>query len=330
MPSGGLPGGIPMAKTIKPSDSSTSIVIKPTGAPIQCGKVKITAHNDVVYVTPTTNGQKGELKLDIQVPETSGKKPLVIYMTGGGFVMAQKSANLDQRTYVAERGYVVASIQYRTVTSSHATYADGVADVKSAVRYLRAHAAEYGIDASKVAVWGQSAGGYLAAMTGATNGVKQFDVGDNLDQSSDVQGVVDQFGPSNLSQLAADYDAAAQDSNYVPGNSAAQWVYGPGTNKSIKDYTPEVAAANPITYISSKSAPFVLLHGSEDHLVSPSQTLIVHNALRGKGVDSTRYVLSGADHGDLSFTGNTTAVKPWSTQETMNHIVDFLHQHLGG
>ena len=52
--------------------------------------------------------------------------------------------------------------------------------------------------------------------------------------------------------------------------------------------------------------------------------------LRAKGIDSTRYVLSGADHGDLSFMGNMTAVKPWSTQETMNHIVDFLHQHLGG
>ena len=233
MPGGALPGGVPMAKTIKPGDTSTSIVINPTGAPIQCGKTKITAHDDVVYATPTTNGQKGELKLDIQVPETSGNKPLVIYITGGGFVMAQKSANLDQRTYVAEQGYVVASIQYRTVTSSHATYSDGVADVKSAVRYLRAHAAEYGLDAGQVAVWGQSAGGYLAAMTGATNGDKQFDVGDNLDQSSDVQGVVDQFGPSNLSQLEADFDAAAQDPNYVPGNPFAQWVYGPGTNKSI-------------------------------------------------------------------------------------------------
>jgi hypothetical protein len=92
-------------------------------------------------------------------------------------------------------------------------------------------------------VWGQSAGGYLAAMTGASNGDKQFDVGDNLDQSSDVQGLVDQFGPSDLSQLAADYDQAAQDANHVAGNSAAQWVYGQGTTKSIKDDSPHVQAA---------------------------------------------------------------------------------------
>jgi len=289
---------------------------------------QVATHADVLYSTPASGGQQVDLKLDLQVPQTSGKKPLVIYITGGGFMMADKSANLNQRTYVAEQGYVVASIQYRTVGNGHATYRDGVADVKSAVRYLRAHADEYGIDVSKVAVWGQSAGGYLAAMTGASNGDKQFDVGDNLDQSSDVQGVVDQFGPSDLSQLAADYDAAAQDANYTPGNSAAQWVYGPGTTKSIKDDTPEVKAASPLTYISSRTAPFLLLHGSEDNLVSPSQTLIVHNALKAKGIDSTRYVLSGAGHGDLSFTGDTSAAKPWSTRETMGHIVDFLNQKL--
>jgi acetyl esterase/lipase len=323
----GAPAGIPMAKTIKATDTSTSTVINPTGPQIQCGKTQLTSFNDIVYATPSTNGKTTELKLDLQTPGTSGTKPLVIYITGGGFQIAAKTANLNQRTYVAEQGYVVASIEYRTVADG-ATYADAVADVKSAVRYLRAHAAQYGIDKADVAVWGQSAGGYLAAMTGTTNGVKKFDVGANLDQSSDVQGVVDEFGPSNLSELAADYDTAARQANYVAGNSAAQWVYGPGTKKSIAQYTSQIAAANPITYISSKTAPFVLLHGSADHLVSPSQTLIVHTALRAKGIDSTRYVLTGADHGDLSFTGNATAAKPWSTVETMSHIVDFLSKHL--
>jgi len=51
-------------------------------------------------------------------------------------------------------------------------------------------------------------------------------------------------------------------------------------------------------------------------------------ALRAKGIESTRYVLTGAGHGDLSFTGDTSAALPWSTQETMGHIVDFLGQHL--
>ncbi len=69
------------------------------------------------------------LKLDLQVPKTSGVKPLIVYITGGGFVLVDKSANLNQRTYVAERGCVVASIEYRTV-SNGATYRDAVSDVK--------------------------------------------------------------------------------------------------------------------------------------------------------------------------------------------------------
>ncbi|MDV9171419.1 alpha/beta hydrolase [Streptomyces sp. W16] len=327
MPSGNA-GGIPVAKTIKKSDTSTSTVIDPKGAQIQCATSGITTTHDITYSSPTTDGKKSDLKLDIQVPtSTSGKKPLVIYLTGGGFTMADRTANLSQRTYVADQGYVVASLQYRT-TKDGATYKDAVADVKSAIRYLRANADKYSIDTDHVAVWGQSAGGYLAAMTGATNGEKSFDVGGNLDQSSEVQGVVDEFGPADLSKLAADYDTAAQKANYASGNSAAQWVYGPGTKKSVADRTSEVAAADPATHISSRTAPFVLFHGSADNLVSPSETLDLHTALRAKGIESTRYVLTGAGHGDLSFTGDTSAALPWSTQETMGHVVDFLGQHL--
>jgi hypothetical protein len=64
------------------------------------------------------------------------------------------------------------------------------------------------------------------------------------------------------------------------------------------------------------------------HLVSPSQTLPVHEALRAKGVDSTRYVVQGADHGDLTFLGKPEAVIPWSTEMVMSLIVRFLDEHL--
>ncbi|MFJ5266600.1 prolyl oligopeptidase family serine peptidase [Streptomyces sp. NPDC088387] len=316
------------AKTIKKSDTSTSTVIDPTGAQITCATSGITTTKDITYSSPVTDGKKSDLKLDIQVPTaTSGKKPLVVYVTGGRFSTAIRTANLSQRTYLADQGYVVASVQYRTVNEG-ATYKEGVADLKSAIRYLRANADTYGIDAGNVAVWGQSAGGYLAAMAGVTNGDKSFDVGDNLDQSSEVQGVVDEFGPADLSRIAADFDSAAQKANYTAGDAVAQWVYGPGTKKSVADRTSEVAAADPSTHINSRTAPFVLLHGSADNLVSPSQTLDLHTALRAEGIDSTRYVLTDAGHGDLSFTGDTEASKPWSTQETMGHIVDFLHKHL--
>jgi len=90
---------------------------------------------------------------------------------------------LNLRTFVAEAGFVVASIQYRTITDG-ATYADSLIDVKSAIRYLRAHADAYGIDPDHIAVWAESAGGYLAAMAGVTSNLKSFDKGGELDQNS--------------------------------------------------------------------------------------------------------------------------------------------------
>jgi acetyl esterase/lipase len=326
----GPPAGqaITMATSIAPSDTSTSTVLTNLSGPqIQCGRTALDTYSDVVFATPTgAGGTPLPLKLDIQVPKTAGPKPLVVYVTGGGFVTAPKENGLNLRTYVAEAGYAVASVQYRTVPDG-ATYADGVADVKSAIRYLRAHADQYRIDPDQVAVWGESAGGYLASMVGTTNSLPRFDIGADLDRSSAVQAVVDKFGPSDLTKLAADFDPAMQRYSYQPGNSLAHWA-GVSAGRSILDDPAAASRADPITYVTHAAPPFLIMHGSADKLVSPSQTLLLHTALRAAGVDSTRFVLAGANHGDLAFLNDPAAALPWSTQEVMNHIVAFLNGHL--
>jgi acetyl esterase/lipase len=211
---------ITLAKAIAPSDTSTSVVIGGSGPQIRCGKVQLTTYRDIVYAISTSSGTQIPLKLDVVVPQSPGRKPLVVYITGGGFLRSDKTANLDQRTYVAEQGYVVASIEYRTVPSG-ATYRDSVADIKSAIRYLRAHADQYDNKASKVAVWGASAGGHLAAMTGVTHGIKAFDDSGNPGQSSTVHAVVDEFGPSDISTVASDHDTATQKTAYAAVNTFA-------------------------------------------------------------------------------------------------------------
>jgi len=320
---------IPLAKTVAPSDTSTSVVIDGRGPQIRGGTARLTTYSDILYDTPTSDGKQIPLKLDLQVPASTGKKPMVVYISGGGFVRNDKAANLHRRTYVAQQGYVVASIEYRTVPSG-ATYRDAVADVKSAIRYLRAHADQYDIKVSKVAVWGESAGAYLAAMTGVTNGLNRFENGSNPGPSATVQAVVDEFGPSDISTVASDYDAAAQKRTYAAGNSFAQFIFGPDTTLSVKDDPAAVAAANPVTHVSSSSPPFLLLHGSADQLVSPSQTLVLHDALRATGVDSTRYLVEGANHGDLTFMGfDADTAKQWSSQQVMDAITGFLNKHLG-
>jgi acetyl esterase/lipase len=308
----------PMATTIAQSDASSSIVIRPDSTQqIKCGTTRVSVMSDVAFAHPALgNGKSKELRMDVIVPQPLKERPLVIYVTGGGFSQAPKEAALNLRTFVAEAGFVVASIEYRT-DSDGATYRDGIADVKSAARYLRANAKKYGIDSRHVAVWGESAGGYLAAMAGLTNDSKQFDAGENLDQSSAVQAVVDKFGPSDVSQVASDFDAKAK-ADYASTKAVMRYV-----GEDVK------TRANPLTYVSRTAPAFLILHGTRDRLVSPSQTLMLHNALLAAGAQSTRYVLDGADHGDLAFMGDDNSGLPWSAKETMGVIVEFLTKNLG-
>ena len=323
-PSAPLPPGmanmppIPMATSIRPSDTSTSTVIKPDPADqIDCGRVALKTVSNVTFArVPGPGGQPRDLDFDLVAPAAAGKYPLVVYITGGGFVIAPKENGLNLRTYVAESGFVVASIQYRTAMDG-ANFRDGIADVKSAIRFLRAHAADYGIDPARVAVWGESAGGYLAAMTGVTNGVKSFDQGDNLDQSSDVQAVVDKFGTVDTQNVAEDFN---------PEMAGMVAPMAPIGRYMTADGVPFPPDSNPLTYVKRSSPPFLIFSGNQDRIVSPSQTLRLHNALRAAGAPSTRYVLDGAGHGDLAFAGDPNAGLPWSSKQTMGIIVRFLHE----
>jgi acetyl esterase/lipase len=327
---GGPPPGFPTATSIAPSDTSTSVVLPlPRGPQIELGRVEVATHADIVYAERSRpDAATRQLRLDLLIPESSSGQALVVYVPGGGFIRSPKEAGLNRRTYLAEAGYAVAGIEYRTVPDG-ATYREAVADVKSAIRFLRAQADVYGFDAERVAVWGESAGGYLAAMTGATCGEAAFETPDNQDHSSAVHAVVDQFGPSDLLRLSEDFDPAFQAQHLAPGTPAAAFVFGPGTTNALADDPAAVAMADPATHFDPAAPPFLLFHGSADRVVSPSQTLLLHTALLAHGVESTRYVLDGADHGDLAaMLGNPEAALPWSTQESLGYVIDFLDKAL--
>ena len=315
----------PLAASVAASDMGTSSLIRPDrNDQIQCGKTPLKSIEDVVYATPKMgNGKSTSLKMDLLIPESLRKRTVVVYVPGGGFVVAGKEGALNLRTYVAEAGFAVASVQYRT-TRDGANYRDGVEDVKAAIRYLRANADKYGINPKTVVVWGESAGGYLAAMVGVTNNNTRFEAGDNLNQSSEVQGVIDDFGASDISKMAADFDPAAQRAIY--SNEGLVQYIGKAPGANTLDAGIATTAANPLNYIKANAPPFILFHGSQDKMVSPSQSLILHDALIAAGVHSTRYVVDGASHGDLSFMGDTQSGLLWSTNKVMNLIVDFLNR----
>ena len=325
------PGGAPklfMATTIAPSSTSSSLVIHPDNADhIRCtaGKTKII--RDIVYSTVALpDGKSLELRMDIISPTAAAPHPVVVYIPGGGFVFAAKEGAVDLRTYAAEHGVAVASITYRTVLNG-ATYVDSIVDAKAAVRFLRAHGADYGLKVDKIGAWGESAGGYLANMVGVTGGEARFEAGENLEQSSSVQAVVDKFGTSDMTKTGADF---GPEGNVLEaaGSPFAHFVNGPTSTQSLLEDPSAATTANPITYVDAKDPPFLLFHGSRDPIISPSQTLILHTALRAAGVSSTRYVVDGASHGDLAFMGDLESGKPWATRQVMDILVKFLKDNL--
>lgn len=277
--------------------------------------------SDVVYAQVPDRGYVSKaMTMDVLVPCGEGLYPAIVYINGGGFINANKGGYIQQRLELAEHGYVVASITYRVAPAS--TFPAPLEDIKSAIRYLRAHAGQFHIDSQHIGVMGGSAGGYLAAFAGTTSGMGQFNSGDNLEQSSDVQAVVDLYGVSDLTAIGADYGPDVQKLHRSPAATEALWINGSpvfGGKDGGIDANPEgAAAANPISYISDKTPPFLLMHGDADTVVSPSQTKILRAALAQHNVEAQRYVVKGADHGGAL----------WIQPEIMKLIIDFFDAHL--
>lgn len=318
----GIPGmgGLLMPTEIRPCDNSTSIVLENISTEnhfIREVSEDLVLTADLVYhESSNSEEQPLNLKMDVVRPRDDKKYPAVVFLTGGGFMWAPKNSNLYNRCEIAKAGYVVGSIEYHVV--SNGLYSDAVKDVKAAIRYLRANAEKYGIDPKNIAVWGESAGGYLTAMTGTTNGVKEFETGENLDQSSNVQAAIDCYGLSDLTKIGADYDKAAEEAHFNAAAPEAGYVHGKNSGLTILDQPEVVAKSNPVNYVDKNDPPFLFIHGSVDQLVSPSQTLLVHNALRKAGAQSTRYVISGANHGGPQF----------SDPKVISIMIEFLDKEL--
>lgn len=256
----------------------------------------------------------GKLRMEILAPTTPGPHPLVVFLPGGGFSRALWQLNRAQRSYVAEQGFVVASVEYRTALSG-AMLADGINDAQTAIHWLHAHAEEVGAHTwGGVGLWGESAGAYLAVMTALTTEAGL----------PPVVAVVDQFGASDLSRITEGFDDASTAAFKNPRGALAKYIQGPG---HALDADPAVLeAANPLNHLDGDLPAFLLLHGDDDRIISPHQTAHLHQALKAAGAESTRYVIPGAGHGDL--TAQTSAVKLWSSKTLLDIYVDFLRKHL--
>jgi acetyl esterase/lipase/enterochelin esterase-like enzyme len=252
----------------------------PGSPPGQAQAARMQVDRDIEY---SRVGSRS-LKLDLYRREPSPRpSPVVVWIHGGTWASGDKTPS--PAPALVTDGFAVASIEYRT--SKEAPFPAQLHDCKAAVRWLRANADKYNLDAAHIGAWGHEAGGHLASLLGTTGDVKELE-GDegNLDQSSRVQAVVSFSGPADLMALPAAGGARA-------AAAAATLIGGPLPGNQEK-----ARKASPIGYVSKDDPPFLIVHGTADATIPARQSEVFTAALKQAGVDAALELQIGAP-GDL-------------------------------
>ncbi len=247
-----------------------------------------------------------DLKMDIVYPEDPEKTyPCIVWICGGAWLQMDRSAHLAYLAWLARKGFVVASAEYRT--SNEAVYPAQLIDIKSAIRYLRGHNERYRINPERFGVMGESAGGHLTAMAALADD-PAYDVGSYLEYSSRVQAACPWYPPADVTTFPypSPLESAASPESLMLG-------------VNVMLCQEEAAKASPISYISKEAPPFMILHGTDDRTVPFAQGEILHDKLEAAGCDVRLVAIEGADHADRQF---------FQTQ-LWERIADFFREKLG-
>ena len=260
---------------------------------------------------PYVSGGHERNVLDLFVPEEAdGPLPLIIWIHGGGWQNGSKENCLPMRQGYAKRGYAVASINYRL--TGHAKFPAQIEDCKAAIRWLRAHAEENGIDPNRFGAWGSSAGGHLVALVGTSGDVSEFDVGENMATSSRVQAVCDYYGPTDFKVFVT-----------TPGYESHAKVDSPEgklVGGAVMENQEKAARLNPITYVSKDDPPFLIVHGDSDRTVPFNQSQMLYQSLKDTGTSVHFHTIENAGHGGPGF----------SMPVVQEMVQEFFEQELKG
>ncbi len=241
------------------------------------------------------------LAMDLSEPAATFARPvpIVFHIHGGEGTVGNRlltGSDLDSvyfarlRSNLLAHGFAVGSLDYRLAPVGGMI--EQVIDAKCAVRFLRAHARELGIDPQRIGVYGESEGGYLGAMLGLTGRDAGFDQGQYLDQSSGVQAVVDMWGPTDLTDW----------------RGTSSWVYTLGEDLGVSrqgtdlraDHIPANARKNyasPVSYVAPGAPPFLIIQGSDDWFITPHHSQKLASLLEAARVPTTLVMVQHDEHG---------------------------------
>lgn len=216
------------------------------------------------------------LSLDLLLPAGDGPHPVIVFVHGGGWRVG--SRRMFVPTFPAGQGFdrmraagfAVVSVDYRL--TGEAVFPAQLDDVRAALDWVRAHGPEHGLDADRIVLWGESAGAHLAALAG-------------LDRQRGVRGVVDWYGPADLIAFPA---PGAGDERPTREESLIGGV--------IAENVERARAASPALQAHPDAPPFHIAHGDADDAVPHTQSVALHEALRGHGVESELTLVPGAGH----------------------------------
>ncbi|MBE7495070.1 MAG: alpha/beta hydrolase [Verrucomicrobiaceae bacterium] len=234
--------------------------------------------------------------VDVYVPVKRNNDkalPVVALIHGGGWVNGDRLGYAAQAIQLARTGdYAAVTVGYRL--SKEASWPAQVHDCKAAIRWIRAHAKEYNLDADKIAVWGSSAGGHLSSLLGTSGDVKELegDLGPHTGHSSRVQCVVNLCGPEDFTQ-ALMFDKEGQP---VWKDDAVSGLLG----GNAPDKPAEARAASPVTHVTKDDPPFIHFHGTKDQRVAYRHAEAIHAALQKTGITSLLVPITDGGHGSVN------------------------------
>ena len=251
---------------------------------------------DLAYIEGGDEAQRLDLYLPTQAPEKP--LPLIVHIHGGGWRGGSKYP--CSFVGMVNRGYVVASIEYRF--SQKAVFPAQIQDCQAAIRWLRGNSKQFSIDPERIGVIGGSAGGHLSALVGTAGGAKAFPpIGGHLDQSDCVQCVCDIFGPANFATVMQQAAADSNVRNIFKFNSDSD-PYSLLIGDHLEKNPEKTAAVSPVHYITPDDPPMLILHGTHDALVPYAQSVELEAALKAQNVPAWLQTLPGAGHGGGAFT----------------------------
>ncbi len=239
------------------------------------------------------------LRMSILMPkhrEDRKNLPVLVWLCGGAFQVMDPDVWIPQWTEFARRGCIVAGVEYRT--ANEAEFPAALEDVKSAIRFLRGNASDFGLDPDRIFIAGESAGGCLACLAGVYGEDRKYDVGDYLEYSSRIQGVIDFYGVTDFtykSDGADDLDQVVR--QFLGGNSLEE-------------------EASACLHVDADTPPFLIFHGDRDELSDICQSEKMYQNLVKQGISADFYILEGCGHGADEF----------YQEEILEIVDDFIHE----